>query len=369
MEKVSIITVVYNASKTIEQTIRSVLNQTYPNIEYIVIDGGSTDGTVDIIRKFLEKIDIFVSEKDDGLYDAMNKGIKLASGEIIGILNSDDTYTENAVSLVVDNFKNRQIDILYGNALLVDEASEIGLYDCSDIEQIWYRMAIPHPSTFVKKEIYDKYGVFDIQYQIAADYDLMLRLYCEGVRFSHINEILTRFRTGGMSVVRLNEVTEETHAISLKYVDCCKEKEKYLTTIQEIYMRVVLSQFIKQNDKTMMTEIQQIIEQSALNKFIIFGTGMWAERYFGILHKSGAQVEFFTDNNTSKWGSSFHNIAIIPPEQLHDYAGHILIGTYKYEQEIYTQLKKMNSNLKIILLSDLALSWFNRVNNYYLENN
>lgn len=361
MEKVSIITVVYNAVKTIEQTIQSVLNQTYPNIEYIIIDGGSTDGTVDVINKFQGKIDIFVSEKDDGLYDAMNKGIKSASGEIIGILNSDDTYTENAVSLVVDSFKHRPMDVLYGNALLVDDTSEVGLYDCSDIEQLWYRMAVPHPSTFVRKEIYDKYGVFDTQYLIAADYDLMLRLYCEGVKFGHLDELLTHFRLGGLCMVRLNEVTEETHTISLKYIDYCQEKEKYLPVIQERYLQIVFSQFGKQDDETLITEIKQIIEHSVLNKFVIFGTGMWAERCFEILQKSGALVEFFADNDTSKWGSSFHDIAIIPPEQLRGYKGHILIGTLDYEQEIHSQLKDMNKNFKIILLSDLALSWFHRV--------
>ena len=360
MKKVSIITVVYNAFSTIEQTIQSVLNQTYLNIEYIIIDGGSTDGTVDIIRKYLDKIDIFISEKDDGLYYAMNKGIKLASGEIIGILNSDDTYAENTVSLVVDSFKNQPKDILYGNAMYVDDTSEIGLYDCSDIEQLWYRMAIPHPATFVRKAVYDKYGLFDTQYPISADYDLMLRCYSKGVRFGHIDEILTYFRMGGFSSVETNTKIEDGHAISLKYIEYCKDKDQYLTMIQENYMRRVFSQFSKQNDKTMIAEIKRIIEQSALNKFIIFGTGMWAERYFEILMKSGAIVEFFADNDTSKWGSSFHDIAIIPPERLRDYTGHILIGTSKYEQEIYMQLKEMRSNFKIILLSDMALSWFKR---------
>lgn len=360
MKKVSIITVVYNAFSSIEQTIQSVLNQTYPNIEYIIIDGGSTDGTVDIICQYLDKIDIFISEKDDGLYYAMNKGIKLASGEIIGILNSDDTYTENAVSLIVDSFKNQPKDILYGNAMFVDDTSEIGLYDCSDIEQLWYRMAIPHPATFVRKAIYDKHGLFDTQYPISADYDLMLRFYSEGVRFGHINEILTYFRIGGLSAVKTDTVIEDGHAISLKYIDHCKDKDKYLTVIQEIYMRGVFLQFSKQSDKIMVAEIKRIIEKSALNRFIIFGTGMWAERYFEILMKSEAIVEFFADNDASKWGSSLHDIAIIPPERLRDYTGHILIGTSKYEQEIYTQLKEMCNNFKIVLLSDMALSWFKR---------
>ena len=363
MKKVSIITVVYNASKTIKQTIQSVLNQTYPNTEYIIIDGGSTDGTIDIIREFQDKIDIFVSEKDDGLYDAMNKGIKQASGEIIGILNSDDTYVENAVSIVVDSFKSRQMDVLYGNALLVDDTPETSLYDCSDIEELWYRMAIPHPAAFVRKEVYEKFGTFDTQYQIAADYDLMLRLYCKGVKFGHIDEILTHFRKGGMCMVRAHEAMVESLSVALKYIEYCRNKEKYISKIKEIYIQTIFSQFSEQDNKSIMFEINKKLKPSAQNKFAIFGTGMWSERYYEILMESGVQVEFFADNDDSKWGSSFHDITIIPPEQLRHYTGHILIGTIRYEQEIHLQLNKLDNNLKIVLLSDLALSWFDRVKN------
>lgn len=356
--KVSIITVVYNNAKTIEQTIQSVLNQTYPNVEYIIVDGGSTDGTVEIIRKYLDGMAVFISEKDDGLYDAMNKGIEYASGEIVGILNSDDIYVEDAVSYVVESFRVQQADVIYGNALHFDDTPKTSLYNCSDLEEIWYRMAIPHPATFVKREIYIKYGMFDTQYQIAADYDLMLRLYTQGVKFYHLDKILTCFRRGGLNKLKANITVEETWKISNKYIQYCDNKDVYFPIIQEHYAKNKFAQMCKSNDKAVVDEFERIIETSAQNKFVIFGTGIWAERFFLILSESGAHVEFFADNDSEKWGQTFHNITIIPPKQLINYSGHVLIGTFNYEQEIYSQLNELDSSLNIVLLSDLAQKIF-----------
>lgn len=353
-EKVSIITVVYNNVQTIEQTIQSVLNQTYPNIEYIILDGGSTDGTVEVIRRYLDRIAIFISEKDEGLYDAMNKGIGLASGEIVGILNSDDTYDASAVSCVVENFRNQRVDVLYGNVLMMDGTIATKMYDCSDIEELWYRMAIPHPATFVKKEIYVKYGTFDTQYQIAADYDLMLRFYSKGVRFWHIDNVLTYFRLGGVSFSKVGVCTEEGRAISNKYIKYCDKKEYYSRKIQEEYIRRKFVQLYRENDQLIIDEFKRIIEISAQNRFVIFGTGKWGERCFQLLSKSGAFVEFFTDNHSAKWGQTFHGITIIPPSQLCNNHGHLLIGTFRYEQDICLRLKELDRSLDIILLSELA---------------
>lgn len=354
-EKVSIITVVYNNVQTIEQTIQSVLNQTYPNIEYIIVDGGSTDGTVEIIRRYLDRIATFISEQDEGIYDAMNKGIGLASGEIVGILNSDDTYDADAVSCVVENFRSQRADILYGNALMMDDTIATDMYECSDLEELWYRMAIPHPATFVKKEIYVKYGTFDTQYQIAADYDLMLRLYSKGVKFWHIDQVLTYFRRGGVSSSSYGVSAEEGWEIANKYIKYCEKKEYYSLKLQEHYKIEKFKQlFLEENDYTIVDEFERIIEISAQNRFVIFGTGIWAERCFQRLSKSGALVEFFTDNNSAKWGQTFHDITIIPPSQLSNNCGHILIGTFKYEREICSQLKDLDSSLDVILLSELA---------------
>jgi glycosyltransferase len=204
--KVSIITVVYNNKDTIKDAIESVLNQTYKNIEYIIIDGGSIDGTVEIIKSYGNKIDKFISEKDNGIYDAMNKGIKLATGDIVGILNSDDFYASNdIIEKVVNEFKEKKVDSVYGDLVYVNakNTDKIVRYWKSKpfkeglFKKGWHPA---HPTFFVKKEIYDKYGIFNLDFKIAADYELMLRfLEKYKISSSYISEIFVKMRVGGES--------------------------------------------------------------------------------------------------------------------------------------------------------------------------
>ncbi|XPV67633.1 MAG: glycosyltransferase family 2 protein [Halarcobacter sp.] len=211
--KVSIITVVWNNKRTINECIESVLSQTYDNIEYIIIDGESTDGTVNIIKSYGDKIDKFISEKDKGLYDAMNKGIRLATGDIVGILNSDDFYKSNDIlEIVSKEFKNKDIDCLYGDLEYVDANNtdkivrywkskefEYGLF-----QKGWHPA---HPTFFIKRECYDKYGVFNLDFKISADYEIMLR-FLERYKFksSYINKTFVKMRVGGESNRNLSNI-------------------------------------------------------------------------------------------------------------------------------------------------------------------
>lgn len=206
MYRISIITVVKNNAQTIKDAIDSVLSQTYQNIEYIVIDGGSTDGTIDIIKKYKNKISKYISEQDKGIYDAMNKGIKEASGDIIGFLNSDDMYNdENVLNRIYEVFAKTKVDIVYGDLVYVEKSNtskiirywKAGEYKKGAFKRGWHP---PHPSFFVKKEIYERYGCFDLDYRIAADYELMLR-FIEKYRIKtvYIQNLLVKMRTGGES--------------------------------------------------------------------------------------------------------------------------------------------------------------------------
>lgn len=177
--KVSVITVAYNAIETIEKTLVSVQAQEGVIIEHILIDGGSTDGTVDIIEKFLRDDDVFISEADDGIYSAMNKGLKLASGDIIAILNSDDVfYSTKTVSSVLTEFSSNSVDIIYSDIVYIDCSGNItgkwlpGSYDNNEFAMGWHP---PHPGFFCKRSCYDIAGNFDESLAIAADFDLMLR--------------------------------------------------------------------------------------------------------------------------------------------------------------------------------------------------
>jgi len=202
--KVSIVTVCYNSELTITRTIESVLNQTYKNIEYIIIDGKSADGTMQIVDRYRQDFGerlVVVSEKDGGIYDAMNKGITHASGELIGIINSDDYYEADAVEKIVKAYEednSNPLTVYYGGTALVkdDEVTQVVYSDHNKLEE----EMITHPSCFVTKKVYEEMGTFNLQYKCVADYDFMLRLKRSGkVSFIPLKELVAYFTMGGMS--------------------------------------------------------------------------------------------------------------------------------------------------------------------------
>lgn len=194
---VSVITVVLNGEKHLEQTIQSVLSQTYNNIEYIIIDGQSKDKTLDIIKKHEDKIDYWLSEKDGGIYYAMNKGIALAKGDIIGILNADDFYSPDAILNVVNASLKSDADIFHGDILFLNNNEQTRMQP--DINKMMQQPSVFHPTCFVKKLVYSKIGDFNTNYKISADYDFLLRCIKSNFTFEYIPQVLTYFRPGGMS--------------------------------------------------------------------------------------------------------------------------------------------------------------------------
>ncbi|MCD6317842.1 glycosyltransferase [Candidatus Aerophobetes bacterium] len=203
---VSIITVVLNRKNTIEFAIKSVLSQTYPNIEYIIVDGGSTDGTIDVIKKYNKYISKWISEPDNGIYDGMNKGLKLAEGEIIGFLNSDDLYAnENVIGTVVKAIEENSADCCWGDLVYVDKKNTdkiIRYWKSSEFKERKFKRGWmpPHPTFFVKRWVYEKYGYFNLDFPIAADYELMLRLLEKyKIRSCYVSKVLVKMRTGGKS--------------------------------------------------------------------------------------------------------------------------------------------------------------------------
>ncbi|MFN8356529.1 MAG: glycosyltransferase family 2 protein [Spirosomataceae bacterium] len=203
--KVSIITVCFRAEKTIEECILSVLEQTYSPIEYIIIDGASTDGTLAIIQSFGGQITKVISEPDRGIYDAMNKGIQIATGDIIGILNADDVYAHKyAIEHVVNTFSQTKSQAVYADLVYMDASLQrvtrywkSGSYHDGDFLLGWMP---PHPTFFVKKEVYKHYGNFRTDLKIAADYELMLRfIHKHGIQVAYLSDILVKMREGGIS--------------------------------------------------------------------------------------------------------------------------------------------------------------------------
>ncbi|MDR3350102.1 MAG: glycosyltransferase [Prevotellaceae bacterium] len=211
---VSIITVTYNAEKYLEQTIKSVTAQSYKNIEYILIDGQSTDGTAAIIRRYREHIACFLSEPDNGVYDAMNKGIRKASGELIGIINASDFYQPDAVENIVRAWTGHpQYGIFYGNANFYFGNSRFFKEKkaAPDMANLYKGLCFCHASVFVTKATYRQHGLFDLRYRLSGDFDFALRNYKAGTPFFYIDKVIANFRTGGLSAQNSRDSMQECY--------------------------------------------------------------------------------------------------------------------------------------------------------------
>ncbi len=222
--KISIVTAVYNRAGTVGDALSSVQNQTYRNVEHVVQDGGSTDGTLDILQQYQDPRIALVSEKDDGLYDAINKGKARATGDIVGLMHSDDVFASDAVlQKVAAAFEDQDIDCVYGDLQYVaaDDTSRVirhwksGDYARDLLKQGWMP---PHPTFYIRRQHLGKYGMYDTSFQIAADYDAMLRwLWTHNLRPAYIPEVMVKMRMGGesnRSVARIiRKSREDYHAL------------------------------------------------------------------------------------------------------------------------------------------------------------
>lgn len=201
---VSVVTVCFNAEKTIGQTLESVASQTYPNVEHVIVDGGSTDHTLDVVKKFERPGLVWISGPDRGMYDAMNKGIGLASGQIIGILNADDWLEANALEVIVGCFRETGCDYTYGDVHLTDENGvQFGVMRSIDPEtmgdEFLYKMPVTHQTCYVKRDVIERVGRYSLDYRLSADHDFVVRLVKSGARGGRLPEIIANFRMGGRS--------------------------------------------------------------------------------------------------------------------------------------------------------------------------
>ena len=240
MMKVSIITATYNRADKLKMAVESVLFQDYPEIEYIIVDGGSTDGTVDMLKGYGDKIAKIISEPDEGIYDAMNKGIKVATGDVVGILNSDDFFKNNQViSKIVKTIEEKNVDAVYGDVEFVNPEylnTVVRYYSSHAISAKSFRYGLmpAHPSFYCKRKCFEEFGYYRTDYKIAADYELLTRFFCKHHITTHyIPEPFVVMLTGGASTKNLhssitilkedvracreNGVKTNTFLVSLKY--------------------------------------------------------------------------------------------------------------------------------------------------------
>ncbi|MCA4895454.1 MAG: glycosyltransferase [Cytophagales bacterium] len=222
---VSIITVVFNGEKSIERTINSIINQTYPQVEYIVVDGGSTDGTIDIIEKYQHNINYWKSEPDKGISDAFNKGIAQATGDIVGFVNADDWYNSDTIERIVPYFN--RFSVVYGDVQFWKD-SEIKHRTYADHSKLKQGMTLAHPAVFVKKSMYEKYGVFNVDYKIAMDYEFIAKLHFNNESFYNVNDILVNMSLGGLSDRNWLKAFKEERKVKSLYLGAIRSNYFFL---------------------------------------------------------------------------------------------------------------------------------------------
>ncbi|GKX65532.1 glycosyltransferase family 2 protein [Inconstantimicrobium mannanitabidum] len=333
--KVSIITVCLNSEKYIEQTIQSVLNQIYKDIEYIIIDGMSTDNTLNIVEKYKPLFNgrlTVVSEKDSGIYNAMNKGIKRATGELIGIINSDDWYELDAVENVVNNYNNEEC-VLYGG-MVNRKDNEITKIDMSSYKELSNCM-FGHPTAFVPKSIYNKFGLYDESYRIAADYDFMLRLFDNNVQFKFINKVIANFREGGLSTTSIEKCKNETLAV--------KEKHGHNPIPFSINTEV------NSQVKFLWDKLINTIRKNNWNKIFIYGCGMHTKKLLRYIPSDiKDKIMGIIDREVDKKNKVFEGYNKLTIEEAQNYADSIIISSFDYEYEIYNRINYLNDKVNII---------------------
>lgn len=311
MTRVSVITVVLDGVRTIEQTIQSVLKQTHTDVEYIVIDGGSTDGTLDIIERYSDRLSYWVSEPDSGIYNAMNKGISKAHGDVIGIINSDDWYEYDAVKTVVKGFENHpDLGVVFGDVFLVnDKEQDKQIRNLSPLRALWHDMSVNHPATFVRKEVYSELGCFDERFRISADYEIVNRFWNNGVRFGYIKKPLAYYRVNGMSAVQRDKREEENSLIIEKYFDYSLFKELFLERAPY-----------------------------GFDRLYVWGTGHGGIVLSDILEKCGIEIEAYVENDLEKAKKTFRGRTVIIPEAIMTDKTCIVISAYSFEKQIRKQI-------------------------------
>lgn len=366
--KISIITVCLNRVATIEKAIQSVINQGYDKIEYIIIDGGSTDGTVDIIRKYEEYLAYWVSEEDKGIYDAMNKGIAKATGDIVAFLNSDDWYEDNILFKVAAYFEQFRPMILSGmiNTLQKGQWKKKVLEFDNEEENIRIGMNCRHPATFVRKEIFDRFGGFDTRYKIAADYEWLLRMYDEGIRILKVDDVFTNFSTKGVSSSNLKLTIKEARQIALSALEKNKdlyleEKEAWREKIYELYDReqkfLEVKNIIRDSQIRCFPNVKmKMLDCFTEKAYVIWGRGAIGEEAYSLLLQLSLSVNFFIDSYIKTEEESFHELPVKPPQAVRQ-GEKIIVASTEYEDEIVSCLEKMgfSKNIDYILYSELFI--------------
>lgn len=338
--KITVITVCYNSEKTIERAIQSVLEQDYNDLEYLVIDGSSSDNTLEILERYKDKISLCISEPDHGIYDAMNKGLGKATGEVVAFLNSDDWYAFGALKKVEEYFQKNKADIVSGNIFKwkdgkISKAVRTKLTG----ETIFFGVVCPHPAMFVKRKLFLELGGFDTSYKIAADTKWTANAYLSGAKILCVEDCFTYFSVGGVSTTQIYETVKEEYEALFR---CAQEHhlEEMADRISAYYI-----EGLKNLEKERSMEIafekkwEEIRNLFDYGKtYYIWGAGKRGNRCLHIFEKLGLPIQGFIDSGSLK--KEVKGYPLIGPEEIKENCC-ICITPKGYEEEIKARLETM----------------------------
>lgn len=346
--KITVITVCLNSVNTIEKAIKSVVGQDYVDKEYIIVDGGSTDGTLNIIKKYKQYITKWISEPDRGIFDAMNKGIEMASGDIIAFLNSDDWYADRALYMVGEAFEKTSCDcVCCDNYVAGKDGKEI-YFDASNVKEddVYIRMPYYHSSVFTRKEFFETKSNFDLQYKIAADYDWFLRKVKGGMKIFYLHEPIFTFCYGGISSVNEIDCAREARTVAIRHLP--ENKAKCFQDINDRYYGIVAD---ASDHQYICKRVKKIIKNE--NDVVIWGAGERGRQCLGWLQKAGIQVEAIVDRDENRWGEIINGMTIMSPEYLCNKMCNVIITPAKYTEEIEKELSLFQGVFTCVPLIEL----------------
>ena len=343
--KYSIVTVTYNCVSTIERTIKSVIEQNYSEIEYVVIDGGSKDGTLEIIKKYSEKISIIVSEHDNGIFDAMNKGIRYSTGDVISFINGDDYYIDR---YVIDNvekrFQESEADIIAGRVIERNKPSNI--IRSENLDKLYEHMLFCHQGIFAARRVFENNGLFDTQYVLAADYEWLMRAYTNNYIINPVSDIYVWYSVDGRSSDCYGML--EACSISVKYLRSTGRDEK-IDIAKQRYINDLENSALK----------KRLSDDNSLDwlpdkDVSIWGCGVWGNRISKYLRKHGIKIKSYIDINPQLAGTMIDGVMV----KMYDKANvepPIIIATSIYDKEISQMLQNDGFEDKIdyYTLSDI----------------
>lgn len=351
---ISIITACFNAEKSIEQTILSVINQTYANIEYIVVDGASNDGTMEIVRKYEDKIDVIISEPDRGVYDAFNKGAKVAKGDYIFYLNADDYFYASDVIQNISHLihLNNEPVLLYGGVLSVDEAKGYEWIVNKEIayEEIMKGMMIPHQAAFLKTAVLLEMALFDTRYKIVSDYDLICKVY---KKYNHLvcycPILVSVFRSDGISsqFSNIEKIGKEKQVIINNHFSNNYEPKKISN--EDYYKRWIEIKLYQDRG------IADLLLEKGLRNVAIWGTGELSLLISREFTNKGINIAFYLDNDINKHQLKINNKDIIAPIELKNDSLNIdcIVMSFEgtHEESVLSQIDEYNLSKDIYIYS------------------